>query len=800
MAKVIDMNLVDKAHDDLVDYAIYVNLRRALTDFRDGLKCIHRRIIYGMCFYENAITGTVKCAGIVGSVMKHLHPHGDAAIYDSMKPMANWNECYVPLVLKQGTFGNILGDKAAAPRYTEAMLSPFALECVIGPLRESKNVVDWSKTYLNDPKKLEPNTLPTVVPLLLINGTFGIGYGIKAEVPSHNINEVLDAMEKLMINPEEEVVLIPDQCQKCQIVNTNFKAISNRGQGQFYVRSIIDIEETPSGKYKGYPSLVIKSIPDLTFLRPILESIEKLVADKKLIQIIDTADESRLINEETIYEREELQYRVILKKGSDPSFVRDMLYKKTDLEKKFTINFYMLDGIEPVRMSYKGYLLKIIEQAKLTKFRLYCNRLQQVQTKFHEKDAFIKAMQSGLMDEIDARIKRRTDINDTEDIEYLVSQLNITDMQARYILESHAKERSLGYINKYVHDAERYREATERYMNIITDDKYIENEIIEDLHKYKKKYGKPRNCVVIDEAELNNIPAGEFKIVITERNFIKKVQVNDPVGNYKGDAPKIILKGDNTQNILIFDDQGKVFKLPINNIPFSDRASNGTDIRMIVRNLTANINTVLYEPYLKDLSVKLKKFFVNILTSEGNIKKLDIEDFLSVPPSGIFYIKLDNTDSVKSINIVPDGADIIVYSKDKALRMNLSEVPHQRRNTKGMRAMISDELDGLSVITNNNTDIVVITEGGKVNRFSSLAIPAIGRNKAGVNVIKLSKGDFIKDVHAVKSTNSICIVTSEGKQEILVSDIQEGSSISAGSKLVNTKNNPILKTYVLKKK
>lgn len=788
MTRIIDVNALEQTKDDSSKYAIFVNRRRMVPDVRDGLKTVHRRIMYSAFNDEHAVSQNraVKSLAVVGTTLKKYHPHGDTAVYDAMKPLTNWFESYLPLLSKQGNFGTVQGDSASAPRYTETYLSEFGLECVIGELADDKQVVDWMNNYSDT--ALEPEYLAVKLPLLLINGSFGIGFGLKTEIPSHNTSEVIDATINLIKNPNADVVLVPDQCMRCDIIESNFKAISNKGNGSFRVRGIIDIEEI-----KGRPALVIKSTPNLVFLNTIKDSIEKMIKEKKLIQIVDAYDDEP-------ENEHEMRYVYILKKGSDANFVREFIYKNTDMEKTFKVNFEVLKGLDPVRMSYKSYLQYFIEFRKMTKFRLYCNQLQKAKTKLHEKEPFIKYIQSPDRAEIEYMIESQTTIDDNYIIEKLISSINITDLQARYIINARTKEKSIAYLNKYMEEAQALTEECNMLLEKITNEDIIVKEIIDELKYYKKKYGKPRNCRVIKDSDISDIPKGEFKIVITENNFIKKVPVNDSIGSFRGDSPKIILKGDNTENILIFDEQGKVFKLPIHKIPFTDRSSNGTDIRTLIKQLTSNINKVIYEPVLKELTNKTRKYFVTVLTKTGYIKKLDLEDFLAVPPSGIIFIKLEQGDIVKGVEIIASDLDIIVYSKNKALRMNLSEVPHQKRNTKGLMAMAEETVDGLSIIKPDTTDVVVITENGNVNRFDIIALPNLGRNKSGSRIIKLAKTDSIKNVYGAHNTDTLKVTTKGNVYEFIVGEIPSGTSISAGSKLMATKNDNIIRCDIIRHK
>jgi DNA gyrase subunit A len=314
------------------------------------LKPVQRKILFALYNDEKATSRStqVKSSAVVGTVMKKYHPHGDAGIYGAIKPMANWFEINKPLIDPQGNWGNIDGDPCAAPRYTEVRLSKFGIDCAISELQETKNVVDWIPTY--DTKDMEPEFLPAAVPILLINGSFGIGVGVKVEIPRHNMNEVIDATINLIKDPTSQVVLIPDHCFGCEIVKTNFKAISNKGFGTYKVRGVIEV-----GTYNGYPSLTIKSIPDITFLKGIRKKVEDLIKDNKLIQIRDIVDETQLGSRD-------LKYIYVLKKGSDPYFVRDVIYKNTDMEQNCRINFEVLDGMTPLRMSYKSYLQAFIDK------------------------------------------------------------------------------------------------------------------------------------------------------------------------------------------------------------------------------------------------------------------------------------------------------------------------------------------------------------------------------------------------------------------------------------------------------
>lgn len=775
-----------KEGDELFTYNNDTNLSIKSVEFEFG------EIIPYYDFTVNGLENMlVPCLSADGMKISYICVH-NSAIYGTMKPMANWFETNIPLIDPTGNFGTFQGDGAAAERYTECKLSKFAMENVLNELIDSTEAVDWSPTY--NEAALEPDYLPVKLPLLLVNGSFGIGLGMRAEIPTHNLNEVIDATLMLMDNPEAEVVLAPDHCMPCEIINTDFGKISRAGFGHYRIRGKIDIEP-----YKNRTALVIKSVPNLTYLNNITDKIEELVKKKKIIQIENCYDES------TVGKRgkpDEMRYVIVLKPGSDPNYVKDVIYKNTNLEQTLRVNFETLNGLNPLRMSYKSYLLSFIDFRKMTKFRVYSNKLQIVQTKIHEKDAYIKVLESGEIDNVIAIIKKQKTVDDNYLIEYLIKKLKITDLQAKYIIGADLKKLSIGYLEKYKQEAAALELEKAELLTHIMDDKVIENDIRQELLDIKQKYGKPRNCVIIKDDANSEIPKGEMVVAITEKNFIRKVPGGTPIGIFRNDSVRSIIKLDNTDSILIFDEMGKVFKLPVHKIPFTDKNSNGTDIRFIIKSLTANINTIIPESVVKNLADKghhNNKHYIVTLTHNGLIKRMDLDDFVTVPPSGIIYAKLDQGDYIKDIVIAHSSFNLVVYADRKAVIMNVNDAPYLKRNTKGSRAMSSsiDHVDGLCVLHNDCTDIAVITESGRINRINIIqGLSNTGKGKAGSNLIKLASGDKIAGVVAGNENDIIHIKGMENDTVLQFADLKIGSSISSGDKVLATRSNKIIRCYI----
>ena len=918
--------------DDYTRYALYTTYKRVLSDMRDGLKPVQRRILWTMFHDTKAVTHTVKSAAVVGDVMKLYHPHGNciypntklytvdgnitdiesvyksgvkeleikafdpvsrkvvtakathfrigtyadkiykitatngfsiqctanhpilmnyfqwknaedvtgtdyfvqyningfrstlkvdtievielkekipmydftvsgyenmlipigddhfvcihnSGIYGTIKPMTNWFESKVPMVDNQGSFGNLEGDPASAERYTECKLSKFALECVIGELANTTKAVDWLNNYSNT--CMEPEYLPVKVPLLLVEGSLGIGVGLRADIPAHNLGEVIDATIYLMHNPDGNVALVPDHCMACEIYDCDWEKISKTGFGHYKIRGKIDIET-----YKGKTALVIKSLPDMTFLDTIREKLEDLVDKKKIIQIENMYDECT---------PDTMRFVIVLKNGADPNYVREVIYKNTKVEQTLRINMETLYKFRPMRMSYKSYLLSFIDMRKLTKFRVYSNVLQDIQTKIHERDAYIKVLESGEIDNIIAMIRKQKKTDDSILIDYLIKKLKITDLQARYIINADLRRLSIGYLNKYKAEAVELEKQRKYYMDLIVDEKRIEAEIEAELLDIKARYGKPRMCKLIKGTDDLDIPKGEMTIAVTEKNFVRKVPGGTAIGNFRNDSVKSMIKIDNTDSIMIFDEQGRVFKLPVHKIPFTDRQSNGTDIRFLVKGLTANINCIIPESVIKELAKKgthNNKHYLISITRSGLYKRMDLDDFINVPPSGLLYAKLDQPDFIKDIIIAHSNFNIIIYSDKKAVSVNINDIPYLKRNTKGSRSIYNaNVVDGLCVIDQTKSDIIVITESGKLNRIPIMSLP-INSNKKGFNVIKLSSGDKINSIVSGNDSNVICIKTLKSYYEIPVAQLHVGSSVSGGEKLIAMKADQMIRCWI----
>lgn len=707
----------------------------------------------------------------------------NSSIYGALKPISNWWECKLPLVHIHGNSGNFQGEKMAAMRYTEAYLTEFSTE-FMQMLKKYNSVVDWSPNF--DNTTTEPDYLPFLIPILLINGASGIGTGMRMDIPPHNPKEVIKATRDLLKNPNADVVLVPDFCMPCDIIDTNWKQISHTGVGKFKARGHAHI-----GEYKKCPAIFITSLPQGVNSNSIKDKLNAMMQKGTINSI-----------QNIYWEGDENNVNLViqLKKGQSPEYLLDMIYKYTQLESSYSINFEAIYGIEHLRFSYKSYLELFIDTAKLTIFRMYQEKYQQVMTRYHQLDAYIKVIQSGEIDNIYKAIRKNKSGDLDELVQWLCKKLDITDLQAGYIIKSDLGKFSKGYLEKYLAESKECYENALEYQKIILDDGRIIQELDKILDYYDKKYCKPRICNIISESDTSNIPKGNFTLVITENNYIRKLPENATVNTVRKDYPNYIIKVDNQENILLFANTGKVYKLPIYKIPVTDKSAAGTDIRTLVKGLTSDICSVMYEPDILAASKLKRKHYMVVLSAGNSIKKLDLEDFLTVPPSGIIYTKLNEGDMVVDTRIVPDGMDVVVYSGHKALRMKMKDIPHYKRNTVGVLAMnAKDPIEGMDIMYDDITHIVVVTRNGKINRFVADGLIAGKRYQSGSSVIRLGARDNVVSIYGVNESNSIRIVTSSEIIDVPVSSITVGSSVSAGTKIPGIKSQDIVvKTKLIK--
>ena len=365
-----NVNMNEQARIDSQAYAIYVARNRAIPDFEDGLKPVIRKILW-CAAHDFGKQGFIKTANVVGQVMRKYNPHGDAGVNSAIRNMINDFSTKYPIMEGSGSWGTKVDPYAAQPRCNECKISQFALDVFIKDINEDKRATDWMNNY--DNKCVEPVYLPSRIPTLLILGQMGIAVGIKSTVPSHNLGDVIDITIKLMKDPNTPFTLIPDECMPCEIIDTDWQKINETGQGSYIAQGIIDI-----GEYNNNPCLIVRSLPDFTFYDKIDEKIRELAKNGKMPFITDLISRSGVDKKDPRkYNFEEI---IVLKKGTDPNFVKEFLYTNTGIRQTRQVNLIMIKNNNLATMGYRQYLLEFIQFRRMSVMRKLNAKLQILNT------------------------------------------------------------------------------------------------------------------------------------------------------------------------------------------------------------------------------------------------------------------------------------------------------------------------------------------------------------------------------------------------------------------------------------
>lgn len=771
--KIIDVNMATQSNSDLTAYAIYVTRFRSIPDIRDGLKSVIRRILWCVA-NDFKGQGFVKTSALTGEVIKRYNPHGDSSVLMAIRNMINDFSTKYPTMEGNGSWGHKANPTPSAARYTSCKISQFGFEVFIKDIFDDRRSTDWQSNY--DNKCQEPCYLPAKIPTLLILGQLGIAVGIKCAIPSHNLGEVIDTTIKLIKDPNAPFCLVPDECMPCEIMETDFQKINDTGMGTYISQGIVEI-----GEYRNHPALFVKSLPDFTFFDSIKEKILDLIDKGKMPYISDMVSRSKVDKRtgETTFEEV-----IILKKGTDPKFVKEELYTNTGIRQTRQVKLLVINNGRLQALNYRQYLLEFIRFRRMTIVRKFNAKLQTYKTIVHERQLYLKLMTSGEIDKIIDMIKKQDTRDDKVLVNYLIDKLRVTPPQAKFLLGTDIRRLSKGYLKKYQEELKIYNEEINKIMSLLTDPKNIDNYIINEMLEIKNKYNDKRLCRIISKSEANGIAPGMFKLIVTKKNFIKKVGELESIGSLTNDEINFILPVDNTENVLIFSEMGKVFKIPVHKIPISDKRSNGVDVRIINKYCTSNICCIARESTLKKLSESRFRNFMFVISRNGFLKKMDIDDILTAQNSGIIFSKLDPGDTIKTILFGPDKMDLMIYMGNKVLRISPTEAPYLKRSTKGNRASTNTNLvDGMTFLRKDDSVLITVTKKGYVNKMTMDLVPKLNRGRAGVKITRLEKDDNIISVFPCKETEKLVIQEGKNVITIPIHEIPFKSSIYKGTQM-----------------
>lgn len=762
--KIIPVDIEDEMKSSYIDYAMSVIVARALPDVRDGLKPVHRRVLYGMS--ELGLLSNrpyKKSARIVGEVLGKYHPHGDAAVYDTMVRMAQDFSLRYPLVDGQGNFGSVDGDSPAAMRYTEVRLSRIAEEM----LRDlDKNTVDFTPNF--DDTLKEPTVLPALLPNLLVNGTSGIAVGMTTNIPPHNLGEVVDACIAVIDNPnlaEDKLLKIikaPDFPTGGIIYGYNgVKEAYKTGRGKIIVRARATIE-TGKGERQ---SIIISELPYQVNKAALIERIADLVRDKKIEDISDIRDES---------DREGIRVVMELKRDANAEVVLNNLYKHTQLQSTFGVIMLALVAGRPQILSLRQLIDHFIKHRNDIIVRRSKFELDEAEKRAHILEGYIIALDN--IDEVIILIKKAKDVPTAR--QGLMKKFKLSEIQANAILDMRLQKLT-GLERKKVE--EEYKETIKliERLKAILASKKLQMQIIKDeLQELKKKYNDERRTEIIHEYEEfsieDMIAEEDVVITISHSGLIKRF----PVSGYRRQArggkgvTAAVTKEDDfiehmfiasTHNyILLFTDNGRCYWLKVYEIPEAGRLARGKSIVNLIQKLPdETIKAFVPVQEFDD------KHYIAIVTEKGIIKKTALSEYSNVRRNGIVAISLKKGDVVKDVKLTDGTQDILIGTNNGlAIRFNEQEVRQMGRTASGVRAIRlskGDSVIGVVAVKRRGTTILVAAENGFGKRSDLNEYRLRHRGGKGVITIKITeKTGKMVAIKEVLENDDVVVVTTQG--------------------------------------
>ena len=819
-SKIKPIAMYDEMSSSYLSYAMSVIVSRALPDIRDGLKPVHRRIIYAM--YKGGFDWSKqfrKSARIVGDVIGKYHPHGDQAVYDALVRMVQDFSMSVPLIDGQGNFGSVDGDPPAAMRYTETRLSKIA-EYLIEDIE--KNTVDFKSNY--DETEKEPVVLPAQYPNLLVNGAGGIAVGMATSIPPHNLGEVINATQALINNKDIKINELmkhipgPDFPTGGTIIGKDIiKTGYKTGRGSFKIRGDINIEQLKNGKER----LVITNIPYQINKSVLNEKIVELIRDKKIEGISDIRDESN---------REGIRVAIDLKRNTEPETVKRQLYKYTSLESSFSFNTLAIVDKKPKNCNLKDFLesfLKFREDVvtKKTKFDLKkaedrAHILIGLSVAVENIDKIIKIIRNSKNPEIakETLIKTKWKIKSTQKFIKLIEKKNTITAysfsidQVNSILELRLQKLTALGINEIETEIKKLSDLIVQYKKILTSRKELLKVINNDLNLIKEKYSNPRRTKIID-AILNydieeTIQKESVIITVTLQGYIKRGALSSVRAQKRGGKGKAGIKtreqdsvvqtlSVNTHtSVLFFSTEGLVYKLKAWKIPEGTSISRGKSLYNILPLKNhQSISSIMPLPEEKS---EWKNLNIVFATSKGKIRKNSLEDFININASGKIAMKLDPDDKIIGVKICREDQDIILSSLNgKSIRFNVEKVRlFKGRSSKGIRGINLKEKDmivSLSTIDKDTKNgkkgdkfILSITENGFGKRTASNDFRVTNRGGKGIiGIVNSSRNGNVSSSFPVFEGDEILISTNKGRViRVAVKEIRIAGRNTQGVRII----------------
>jgi len=793
--KMVTVNLVNEMKTSFLDYSMSVIVARAIPDVRDGLKPVHRRILYTL--YEEGMTPDKKhqkSANAVGAVMGHYHPHGDSAIYESMVRMAQPFTYRHTLVDGHGNFGNIDGDGAAASRYTEAKLAKISMEL----LRDlNKNTVDFDDNY--DGQRKEPVILPSRFPNILVNGNMGIAVGMATNIPPHNLGEVIDGCVAYIDNPEISVLELmqyikgPDFPSGGIILgNSGIKKAFETGRGTITIRSKVEIEE-----HHGRNRIIITELPYQVNKKALIIKIAELIRDKVIDGVSGLTDESALGGVRIVID---------VKKEGNANVILNNLYKHTQVQMSYGINFLMLVDGRPRSLDLRTILEKYVEHQKHVIYRRTEFDLNKYKARLHILEGLKIAL-----DHIDEVIKTIKEADtDEEALKGLINRFGLSEAQANAILEMKLR-RLTGLAKEAVeNEIAELTKLVEELTAILADEQKILDIIKKEMLEIKEKYNDERRTVIdmtavdfIEDESL--IPVENVVITLTNKGYIKRLPVDTYKTQNRGgvgvkgmttneeDFVEHIINSETHDYILFFTSSGKVYRVKGYEIPEYSRQSKGLPVINLL-NLDKDESIMSLLKVSKNEDYK----YLIFATKQGYIKKTDITEFDNIRNNGKKFITLRDDDELISVKKTTGEDDILMASSSgRMVRFNESGIRVMGRSASGVRGINLDGnvLVGMEIAT-PGVDVLVVTEKGYGKKTPIDEYRITSRGGKGVKTLNITeKNGSLVSLKTVDNDKDLMIITDTGMIiRLSVDKISTMSRVTQGVRLINLKDEQTVST------
>lgn len=796
--KIIDTEIADKMKSSYIEYAMSVIVSRALPDVRDGLKPVHRRILYAMNKLNlDPSKGYKKCANIVGETMGKYHPHGDSAIYDALVRMAQDFSMRYMLVDGHGNFGSIDGYPAAAHRYTEAKLSKIAVEMLSDI---EKNTVDFTDNY--DSTEKEPTVLPSRFPNLLVNGSSGIAVGMATNIPPHNLKEVIDGLLKIIDNKIEEnretkieelldIIKGPDFPTGATILGkAGIRMAYMTGRGRLRVRSTANIETTKAGKER----IIITEIPYQVNKSRMIEKIAELVKDKKVDGITDINDES---------DRNGIKVVIECRKDANANVILNQLYKYSQLQESYSINFLaIVDGV-PKTLNLKEILEYYLKHQEEVVTRRTQFELDKALKRAHIVEGLLKALD--FIDEIINIIRSNKDIKDAKTI--LIDKFDFTVEQVDAICEM--RLRSLSGLEREKLDEEfaKLSSIIDELKSILGSQNRLLQVIKEEFLQIKAKFGDERKTAIVqDEGDLyiEDLIEDEMSVItMTHLDYVKRLPLSTYKSQNRGgkgiigmqtrdeDFVKNLFLSSNHSFIYFFTNKGKVYRIKTFEIPEAGRTAKGTPIINLLQVESGEkITAVIPVKQNKNNEEIDRDEYLIMTTKKGVIKKTKISMFNNIRKMGLIAVNLREDDELISVKKITDGKQMFLATKlGMSIKFNQEDIRELGRNATGVKAITLNEDDEVvaSEVIEKNKKILIVSEKGFGKCTSSDEYRLQSRGGKGLKTYKITErtGNVI-DVKMIDEKEELIMVTSDGVIiRIRAKDISTTSRVTQGVKLIN---------------